>query len=137
MDDSCNPQWDNYSMVLTRDGPGWRATLRGEGLPGDGKFIRDRTIAALNARTSELFDELPDRSCWHLEYSSAASPVALHEWHMSRLNVGREHGPQGCPGRSACNRNRRAPRAAEAGWPGRLKAEHHWRVRDVTGNQRR
>ena len=27
--------------------------------------------------------------------------------------------------------------AARSGWPGRLKAEHHWRVRDVTGDQRR
>ncbi len=87
MDDRGSPQWDSYSMVLTRDGPGWRATLRAEGLAGDGKFIRDRTIAALNARTCELFDDLPDRSCWHLEYSSAASPVALHEWYKSRLNV--------------------------------------------------
>jgi hypothetical protein len=87
MDDRDNPQWDSYSMVLTRDGPGWQATLRADGLPGDGRFIRDRTIAALNARTWELFEDLPDRSCWHLEYSSAASPVALHEWSMSRLSV--------------------------------------------------
>ena len=89
MDGRDNPQWDIYSMVLTRDGRGWQATLRAEGLPGDGRFIRDRTIAALNARAWELFEDLPDRSCWHLEYSSATSSVALHEWHMSRLSVSR------------------------------------------------
>jgi hypothetical protein len=40
---------------------------------------------------------------------------ALARLHETSLLVGREHGPQGCPGRSVCNRNWRAPGAACAG----------------------
>jgi len=83
------PQWDSYRLLITRDGSGWRATLDGPGLPGHGRFITGKTIASLNDRTYELVDDLPERSCWHLEYENPASPAALHDWYMTGLDLGR------------------------------------------------
>jgi hypothetical protein len=83
------PQWDSYRVLITRDGSGWRATLDGPGLPGHGRYMTGKTIANLEARAHELFDDLPDRSCWHLEYENPASPAALHDWYMTGLDLGR------------------------------------------------
>jgi hypothetical protein len=87
MEDSDTPQWDTYRLLITRDGSGWRATADGPGLPGHGRFITGKTVAALNARTHELFCDLPEYTCWRREYENAASPVTLHEWSMSKLKA--------------------------------------------------
>ena len=94
------PQWDSYRVLITRDGSGWRATADGPGLPGHGRFITGKTIASLESRTGELFDDprLRERSCWHLEYENPASPAALHDWYMTDLDLSqasRQHAKHG------------------------------------------
>lgn len=81
------PQRDSYALIFAREGSSWRATLDGPGMPGHGRYITGKTIASLNDRTHELFDDLPNESSWYLEYSSPASPIALHDYTMAYLDV--------------------------------------------------